>query len=46
MPLLSVKNKIITERNKFHKLSLSPLTNEEALKTKQEKIFKLHKKSA
>lgn len=42
--LLHTMNKIIYERNKFHQLSLDPMTSEEVLKTKQEEIFKLHKK--
>lgn len=44
VPLLHTMNKIIDERNKFHKLSLSPLTSEDVLRTKQEEIFKLQKK--
>lgn len=44
VPLLHTMNKIISERNKFHKLSLSPLTSEDVLRTKQEEIFKLQKK--
>jgi hypothetical protein len=44
VPLLHAMNKIIYERNKFQKISLNPHTSEEVLRTKQEEIFKLHKK--
>ncbi|MCK4707799.1 MAG: hypothetical protein KAU21_04220 [Gammaproteobacteria bacterium] len=44
VPLLHAMDKIIAERSLFHKLSLSPNTAEEVLITKQQEIFKLHKK--
>lgn len=44
VPLLHLMNRIIAERNLFHKLTLSPDTSDEVLLTKQEEIFKLHKK--
>ena len=44
VPLLHLMNKIVQERNLFHKLSLSPNTHEEVLLTKQQHIFKLHEK--
>jgi hypothetical protein len=42
--ILHLMDKIIYERNQFHKLSLQKDTREEVLKAKQEKIFKLHQK--
>ncbi len=44
VPLLHMMNRIVTERNNFHRLSLNPLTREEVLKSKQEEIFKLQQK--
>lgn len=42
--ILHLMDKIIYERNQFHKLSLQQDTREEVLIAKQEKIFKLHQK--
>ncbi len=42
--LLHTMDKIIYERNRFHKLSLNPHTSEEVLRTKQQEIFRLQQK--
>ncbi len=42
--ILHLMDKIIYERNLFHKLSLQPDTHEEVLHAKQQAIFKLHEK--
>ena len=42
--ILHRMDKIIYERNQFHKLSLQKDTRQEVLIAKQEKIFKLHQK--
>lgn len=42
--ILHLMDKIIYERNQFHKLSLQKDTRQEVLIAKQEKIFKLHQK--
>ena len=42
--ILHAMNKIVQERNLFHKLALSPQTRQEVLLAKQKKIFKLQEK--
>lgn len=44
VPLLASMNRVIKLRTDFQRISLSPLTSDEVLLTKQEEIFKLHKK--
>ena len=44
VPLLATMNQIIYQRNLFTRLSLIPETSDEVLRTKQNQIFKLHRK--
>lgn len=43
-PMVAVMNDIIRKRNEFQEFALSPSASPQALRDKQEEIFKLHRK--
>lgn len=44
VPLMHTMDRILHERLAFQRIALNPLTSEEVLLSKQEEIFKLHRK--